>query len=596
MIDWPQNNINKEQWQQLTDLLIQLEPNQKLWLSGYLAASATPPALTKNNAPVTELAAKNKLTILYGSQTGNSEAVANQLKQKAESSGLLTELYSLADFSIKQLAKKHLITLLISTHGEGEAPDDAEEFYEKLFSTKAPELKGLLYSVLALGDSSYELFCHTGKEIDQRLSELGAKAIHDRVDCDVDFEQLSDQWIVDILPKVEQQLSTQDTNNISTLPLQNNQSIVTANRVSPYPAEILTIQKLTGSGSEKNTFHIELAIDPSIIQHQPGDSLAVVAKNNQKTIQNILDYWQLSGNEIFKFKNQTAHIRALLSEQIEITQISKPFVKFMAEFTNNEELLLLVKSHDAFNSYCEQHQLLDLLEEFDPKHTINIQDSLNQLRAITPRLYSIASAQSVDTDEIHLTINLEDATATGSYGLASGLLCNSAKVGDVIDVYVEPNKNFKLPENSATPIILIAAGTGVAPFRAFLQARNEQQANGKNWLVFGNPHFATDFLYQTEWIKLQQQSLLNEIDVAFSRDQNNKVYVQDKLKTKSEQVWQWIQNGANLYLCGDANRMAKGVELTLVEIISEQGEMSTEDAKIYLKNLKRTHKYQKDVY
>jgi len=596
MIDWPQNNINNEQWQQLSELLKQLEPNQKLWLSGYLAASADITSISNNSNPVAKQSAKSILTILYGSQTGNSEAIANQLKHKADAIGLTAELISLADISIKQLAKKQLITLIISTHGEGEAPDDAAEFYEKLFSKKAPELKNLQYSILALGDSSYELFCQTGKEIDQRLSELGAHSIYDRIDCDVDYEENAGQWIEALLPKIQLEFNTNESDNITTLPVHHNQPQKLASRQHPYAAEILTIQKITGSGSTKNTFHIELATNPDFIQYQPGDSLAVVAKNNKDTVQKLLSFWELKGDEQFEFKQQKTSIRALLTEHVEITQISKPLIKFMAEHLDSIELLKLLKSHQAFTTYCKNHQLLDILSYFDPKRTIKTQTLLHQLRAITPRLYSIASAQSMYEDEVHLTINLEAASELGDYGLASGMLCKTAHVGDLIDVYVEPNPHFKLPENTDTSMILIGPGTGVAPFRAFLQERKEQQAKGENWLVFGNPHFSTDFLYQTEWIKLQQQGLLNEIDLAFSRDQTSKVYVQDKLKQKSAEIWQWLQNGANLYLCGDASQMAKDVEQTLLEIFSVQGKMSTSDAHTHLKKLKRANKYQKDVY
>ncbi|TDR18404.1 sulfite reductase (NADPH) alpha subunit [Marinicella litoralis] len=601
MIDWPQNNINPDQCAQLAKVLEQLDSSQKIWLSGYLAGNSL--ATASFSEQVTETAAvKNhkakKLTILYGSQTGNGESVAKNLKSLATEAGLLTEIFSLADISVKQLVKKSLITLVISTHGEGEAPDDADIFYEQLFKKNAPDLTGLQYSVLALGDSSYEYYCQTGKDIDHRLNELGAKRIHERVDCDVDFEPASGQWIDDILVKVEDVIkpSPQDLGNITTLPIQNTESLCVSNKSNPYEAEILTKQKLTGRGSDKNTYHIELAIDPTQVQYQPGDSVAVIADNNPNAVERLLKHWKLQGNEVVTFKQHTKNIKALLTEHIEITQISKPFVKFLSEQIENIELQNLANSHEAFNAYCEQKQLVNLLNEFDPGQKIDVKKSLGHLRAITPRLYSIASSQSIYDDEVHLTINLSNATANGHYGLASGLLCDRAKVGDKVKIYVEPNKHFKLPKNPTTPIILIGPGTGVAPFRAFLQERKEQQASGENWLFFGNPHFATDFLYQTEWLKLQQQGVLNEIDVAFSRDQTHKIYVQDKLKDKSQLIWSWIENDASIYLCGDANHMAKDVEQTLIDIISQHGNLSFGDAKTYLKKLKRTHKYQKDVY
>ena len=602
MLQWPENKTNGQQWQQLNVLLDQLDPDQKLWLSGFLAASArvtntgTTPVITSEKG-----ANKDKLTILFGSQTGNGESVAKNLQSQAEALGLATELFSLADITAKQLAKKTHITLVISTHGEGEAPDDAEQFYEQIFSNKAPDLSAIKYSVLALGDSSYELYCQTGKEIDQRLSELGATQIHERIDCDVDFEEPANQWITGLLPKIESELKQEnpDANNITALPLHglaDAPGSTLASKQKPSLAEILTIQKITGRGSDKNTFHLELAIDPNVIQYKPGDSLGVWAHNGDESVEQLLQHWGLEGDEELSFKNHNEKAKKLLTEHIEITQISKPFVQYLATQINNTELQAMADSHQAYTDYCQDHQLLDLLLTFDPERKVSIQDSLLNLKSITPRLYSIASAQSIEEDELHLTINLEEATALGHYGLASGLLCHGAQVGDQVSVYVEPNANFRLPDDPETPIIMIGPGTGIAPFRSFLQQRQHQQANGKNWLVFGNPHFSTDFLYQTEWLKLQKSGFLQQLDVAFSRDQDHKVYVQDKLKSKASELWHWLEQGAHIYLCGDATRMAKDVENTLLEIISTQGSLSAEEAKHHLKILKRNNRYQKDVY
>ena len=493
-----------------------------------------------------------------------------------------------------------MVTLIISTHGEGEAPDDAEVFHEQLFSKKAPDLSELQYSVLALGDSSYELFCQTGLEIDNRLTELGGKRIHQRIDCDVDFEKPASQWVTGILSEVKSLLATESSpDNITTLPVQsigNNKNSSIINKNNPYLAEILTIQKITARDSIKNTFHIELSIDPDLIHYQPGDSVGVVAQNNTKTVDQILAYWQLNGSEPYTFKSDTLDIRSLLTEHIEITQLSKPFIQFLTTKIENNTLVELATSHASFTDYCRDHQLLDLLLSFDPEHKIPVQDILNELKSITPRLYSIASSQATEEDEVHLTINLESTTTSGHLGLASGLLCDTSEVGDEVAIYIEPNLNFRLPENNDIPVIMIGPGTGVAPFRAFLQQRHESAAKGKNWLFFGNPNFSKDFLYQAEWLKMKKSGLLNQISVAFSRDQTHKIYVQDRLKEQGKQVWEWLENGAHIYLCGDAKYMAKDVEHTLIEIIAEHGTLSTHDAKNQLKRLKQTKRYQKDVY
>ncbi len=595
----PSNQLSDEQWQQLNESIKLLDQQQSLWLSGYLAAQANYAVASNPTADTLSVAAqapvsKSKLTILYGSQTGNGQTVAEQLYSQAQAAGLSAELYSLADFSVKQLSKKQLLTLVISTHGEGEAPDDAELFHEQLFHKKAPSLKDLQFSVLALGDSSYELFCQTGKEIDERLVELGAKRLTDRVDCDVDYEQNAENWIAQVLPLVTEQLKTE--NNITAFPNQVlQQQSPSYNKQNPYLAEVLAVQKITGQGSPKNTFHIELGIDPQHIQYQPGDSLGVLANNSDDLIHAVISHWQADETQVFEFKHQKATLPELL-KTIELTQINKPIIKYLAERTQDEQLLLMAADHQVFTQYVQKHQFIDLLQQFDPESTIAVQDWLDQLRAVTPRLYSIASSQAVHEDEIHLTINLEDASASGFYGLASGLLCANTRPGDELAVYIEPNPNFKLPTDQTQNIIMIGPGTGVAPFRSFVQERVEVGATGKHWLLFGNPHFATDFLYQTEWQKLVKSDQLQHIDLAFSRDQSHKVYVQDKLQQQAERLWQWLEGGASLYVCGDMTHMAKDVENTLIKIIETHGKLSTEQAADYLKTLKRARRYQKDVY
>lgn len=604
-LQWPDAANNGHHWQQLNHLLSQLSPAEQLWLAGFLAGQAQ----TRNQptlAPDTASQPDDQpvLTILYGSQTGNGEGVAKALQARVESAGLAAELHSLADFTVKQLNKTTHVALVISTHGEGEAPDDAELFYEQLFSPKAPKLADLQYSVLALGDSSYELFCHTGKEIDERLTALGAKRLLPRVDCDVDYTTLAQQWQQDLLPVLEQSwpASTQPSCNITQLPVAQapmDHSIspsILVDKHHPVAAEVLAIQPITGRGSLKHTVHIELGIDPKLIQYQPGDSLGIWAHNDAAVVAALLKHWQLNGDEPHEFKGQAKSIRQLLTESVEITQISKPLVQFMAQQQPHPELQTMADVHAEFVAYCEGRQLLDLLLQFDPDNQLGVDHLLPQLKAITPRLYSIASAQSVLDDEIHLTVNLEDATVQGHHGLASGLLCQRLAVDDTVSVYVEPNKHFKPPDDPNAAMIMIGPGTGVAPFRAFMQHRHATGATGDNWLFFGNPHFATDFLYQTEWLKWLNDGTLAKLDVAFSRDQSDKVYVQHKLAAHASEIWQWLGQGAHLYVCGDANHMAKDVEQTLLDIISQQGQLSPAEAAQHLKALKRQHRYQKDVY
>nr|WP_246172650.1 assimilatory sulfite reductase (NADPH) flavoprotein subunit [Marinicella rhabdoformis] len=582
--------------QQVTQIIGQLNSQQKLWLSGYLAAAAqNSTEANPASTPVQLVHPKEKLSILFGSQTGNSETLAEALYQDCQSQGIAAELLSLADVTAKDLKKKSHVALIISTHGEGEAPDDAEIFYEQLFSKRAPELKHLHYSLLALGDSSYELFCHTGKEIDERLSSLGAQSISPRIDCDVDFNEDASRWHQDLLPKVKDTLSS----NITALPTAStlNQSpnlVSSYNRNKPYVAEVLQTQKITADDSDKYVYHIELAIDENAINYQAGDSVGIIAHNDEHLVDGIIELLVATEAEQVQVKDKNISLKEALTKQLEITQISKPFIQFAATHLKDEGLQAIGSDHEKFTRFVADKQLIDLIQIHPELAQLPAQELVDQLRGLTPRLYSIASSGTAFPDEIHLTVGLDHSA--NHNGLASGLLCDRLEEGDEVSIYIDQNKHFKLPTNNSTDIIMIGPGTGIAPFRAFIQERQEQDATGKNWLFFGNPHFDSDFLYQTEWQRFKKQGLLNRIDLAWSRDQSEKIYVQDRLSENSADIWQWIENGAAIYVCGDANRMAKDVENTLIQIISEHGGLDTAAATNKLKELKRNKQYLKDVY
>lgn len=580
--------------QQVTQIIDQLSQEQKLWLSGYLAAAAQHVAPVSSTQTTTEKQTHQLLSILYGSQTGNSAALAEQLYEQCQAQNIAAELLSLADVTTKQLKNKTHIALIISTHGEGEAPDDAEIFYEQIFSKRAPDLKHMQYSVLALGDSSYELFCHTGKALDERFHALGAQRIIDRMDCDVDYSEPATEWQALLLPEVEQALTK--SSNITALPSLNTQqaTVKSHDRNSPYHAEVLQTQKITADESDKVVYHLELGIDENAISYHAGDSIGIWAHNDASLVTEIIGLLQANGEDSYQFKNQSHSLNVLLTEKLELTQISKPFLQFAAEQLNDAQLKTISSDHEQFIAFVQNKQLIDLLHTYPALSQLPVQTLIDQWRGLTPRLYSIASSSAEFPDEIHLTVALEKKA--NHHGLASGLLCDRIQEGDEVAIYVDHNKNFKLPEDSDTDVIMIGPGTGIAPFRAFIQERQAQRANGKNWLFFGNPHFSSDFLYQTEWQRYQKQGLLNRIDLAWSRDQAEKVYVQDRLLERSTEVWQWIEQGAVIYVCGDANHMAKDVESVLIQIISEQGGMNTTTATDHLKTLKRNKKYLKDVY
>lgn len=562
---------------------------QKLWLSGYLAGiSATQDTpIATNNVP------GQKLTILYGSQTGNCRLLAENYAQVSQNKGLNVQIISLSDYKPRQISKEKHLVLIVSTHGEGEAPDDAQIFYDYLFSNKNPNLKSLKYSILALGDSSYEKYCQTGVDLDQQLQKLGAQSVIDRVDCDLDYEELADNWQQKTVEYFAKNLVDSDSKTVP-LSLLKSQPATSYNRHNTYAAEILTIQKITTQESIKNVYHIELDIEDSSITYQAGDSLGIVTNNNNSTIDQFILTHQFDADKSVNFKDKDIPFKQALLV-LEISLINKLFLKFYAQFAQSDALMNITDNHQLFLEYVSQRQLSDVLNEFPSQ--ITEQQLVDNLVKITPRLYSIASSYQSNAEEIHLTVALvESSTENPANGLVSGLLCDQAIEGESVEIYVENNQNFSLPQEHETPIIMIGAGTGIAPFRGFLQERESARATGDNWLFFGNPNFDHDFLYQIELQKFYEKGILTSIDLAFSRDQSEKIYVQDRIKQKAEEIWRWLEKGAHLYICGNKDHMAKAVESELLSLIEHYGDKDSTQAQNYLTELKQNKRYQKDVY
>jgi sulfite reductase (NADPH) flavoprotein alpha-component len=587
--------IDAKQITKLSEVLSDLSKEQKLWLSGYLAGqSIESSSLNQEINQKTSANPEAKLTVLYGSQTGNSRMLAENFFSEAQSQGFQVSLVSLADFKPRQITKENNVALIVSTHGEGEAPDDAEIFYEYLFSNKAPKLSQLNFSVLALGDSSYEQYCQTGVDLDLQLEKLGAKRVVDRVDCDLDFEQSAESWQQQTLEYFAKELgSVSDTNVVPLSLIKNNESVI-YNRNHPYSAEIISLQKITTQDSVKNIYHIELSLEDSNIEYLPGDSIGILTFNQSQDVANLLSQLKIDRNDLVAYKGKELCIEYLLTEILEISLLNRNFLKYYSTLAESSELFSIVDKQDSFNKFVKNRQLIDVLKEYPTP--IGAQDLVDHLIKITPRLYSISSSHKANPEEVHLTIALVELDAGNRTGLASGALCRFAEEGDFVKVYIEANNNFKIPSDAETPTIMVGPGTGVAPFRAFLQERQELGHQGQNWLFFGNPSFENDFLYQLEWQDFIKSGVLNKIDLAFSRDQQQKIYVQHRLQENSEQVWEWLEKGAHFYICGDKDRMAKDVESTLLTIIQEQGNQTQQQAVEYLKQMKRSKRYQKDVY
>ena len=551
-------------------------------------------------APSALAVAAKTLTILYASQTGNAKGVASKLEKSAKAAGINVVLKNIADYKAKGLKNESHLLIVASTNGEGEAPDDAIEFHEYLLGKKAPKLPNLSYSVLALGDSSYEFFCQTGKDFDERLKALGAKQVTARVDCDVDYDSDCESWTASIVESLKDELTQSTAGLAPVIDLPTAGAESQYSKQNPFEAEFSLSQKITGRDSAKDVRHIEIDLGESGLTYQVGDALGVWFENDADLVADLIATLSLTGEEKIKLKvngaNQVFTLTDALTTELEITQTAPAFVEFWAKISGDKALTKIAADKNTAREYAGEHQIIDVVKA--AKTEIDPQFFVESLRKITPRLYSIASAQAEVEEEVHLTVGLVSFDANGEprTGGASSFLANRLEEGQKVRVFVEHNDNFRLPQSDDTPVIMIGPGTGVAPFRAFMQEREARDASGDNWMFFGDQTFTQDFLYQVEWQNYLKSGLLTRMDVAFSRDQAEKVYVQERLKEQASDVFAWLERGAHLYICGDANRMAKDVHQTLVEIIQEHGKLSAEQAEDYLKSLRSNKRYQKDVY
>lgn len=585
--------LSANQQERLQQLVAELNPIQRAWVSGYLAASAQ---LGQDIAPtVSAQAPSSTLTIVYASQTGNTKGVAQQALAYAQEKNLPVELKSVADIKPQQFKKLTHVLFLASTHGEGEPPEDAEPLYKFLGGKKASKLDGLSYSVLSLGDSSYEFFCQTGKDFDERFAALGATSVYDRVDCDVEYETDAQTWIRGAVDAMAKLLESATTSAAPSLAPVTAGAVSQYNKNNPFKATLSVAQKLTGRRSIKDIRHYEISLEDSGIEYQPGDALGIWFSNDSALVDEIIQHIGASADDQVTIGEATYSLSHALTDVLELTQLTPGFMKHYAELVNNDELQALVADNAALRAFIDSHQVADVLVKFPAE--VAAQQFVEGLRKITPRLYSIASSQLDVEDEVHLTVGTlaYDVDGTKRFGGASGFLTRLEDDAE-INVYVEPNDSFRLPVDPSVPVIMIGPGTGVAPFRAFLQHRDQQGADGKNWLFFGNPKFTQDFLYQTEIQRYVGSGLLTNIDLAFSRDQAEKIYVQHRLLEQAEEVFAWLEQGAHVYVCGDATRMAKDVHEALITIVEQVGKRSREDAEAYIDELRADKRYQRDVY
>jgi sulfite reductase (NADPH) flavoprotein alpha-component len=506
----------------------------------------------------------------------------------------------MSDFKANNLKKVQNLLIVASTHGEGDPPDNALSFHEFLHGKRAPKLENLRYSVLALGDSSYEFFCQTGKDFDTRLGELGGTRLYPRFDCDLDYDEPAAEWLAGVLNGLNEAVGGSAVSESE--PAQASQLVEsTYSRTNPFKAEVLENINLNGRGSNKETRHLELSLEGSGLTFEPGDSLGIYPANDPELVQLLLEEmnWDPEQQVTVSKKGEVLTLQDALLSHFEITTLTKPLLEKAAPLSANEKLqdLVAAGNEEQLKQYLEGRDLLDLVRDFTPWIGA-AQEFISILRKMPSRLYSIASSLTANPEEVHLTIGAVRYEAHGRErkGVCSILASERLQPGDTVPVYIQHNENFKLPQNSVTPIIMVGPGTGAAPFRSFMQEREEIGAEGKSWMFFGDQHFVTDFLYQTEWQKWLKSGALTKMDVAFSRDTDEKVYVQHRMLEHSKELFEWLQEGAHLYICGDEKHMAHDVHTTLIEIIEKEGGMSREQAGEYLAEMQQQKRYQRDVY
>lgn len=584
-----------------------LNPMQMAWLSGFFAGRGAAPS----GAPVDFSAlpaaqtpgasALPRMTILFGSQTGNGEGLAHQLEEKVTPRGFNVTVQDMDDYDPTHLAQEQLLYVIVSTHGEGDPPDTAHALHSFLQSDDAPRLEQLKYAVFALGDSSYEQYCQTGKDFDKFLADLGAASLIERVDADVDFEEPAEEWIEAVIDGYqsiagEAGSAPQPSADVLDFPSKGKNQY---SKTNPFPAPVLRNINLSGEGSIKETCHIEIDLADSGLVYEPGDALGVYPKNNPAYVDGLLAALKMDGSERVTVAKQTVPLHHALIEKLDITALSRLLVDKYANLTENEDLkILLDDDHkEDLKDYMWGRQLVDLVED-SPAQGVSPQDFVNILRKMPGRLYSIASSLKAHENQVHLLVA---AVRYHSHdrdreGICSTFLAGRLQPDEKLPIYVQQNKNFRPPADNDARMIMIGPGTGVAPFRAFLEERSAAGATGKNWLFFGDQHHACDYLYGDEWEAMRKDGFLTRLDLAFSRDQAHKVYVQHRITENAKELYAWLEAGAHFYVCGDAEYMAKDVHKALLGLIAQAGGKTEEQAEEYLQAMQAQKRYQRDVY
>ena len=605
----PDIELSEEVLGDVEALANKITHDEAIWISGYfagLARNRVSEEQEKNGIPhaATSPGRTDKqqqdVCVLFATETGNSKELAEQLTQQLSDCGYHVRCSDAAEYKIQHLRKETCLLVISSTHGDGDPPETAKPFFEALQGRKAPELKQLSYAVLGLGDTSYEYFCAAARMLDERLADLGATALAERVECDVDYDEPAANWIEKIKQILLERIPVESAMTVADVVTgPENEAVVARekkyDRRHPFIATVLENQGITGRGSSKEIRHIELSLSDSGLEYQPGDALRVLPVNMPDVVDEILDVMRFTGQE----KINGESLSDSLLREYEITTLTPRFIESWALLSDADELKALPsQGRETLFKYMSSAQIIDVIKQY-PAHGIEPVDFLQGLRKLQPRLYSISSSMEQVYDEVHITVARLDYMLNGSmrYGVASNYLSDQAAVDSSIPVYIHQNNNFRLPDDSSIPIIMIGAGTGIAPYRAFLQQiEAREQTSTAAWLFFGERNFRTDFLYQSEWQHWLHNNFLQRISLAFSRDQKQKVYVQHRLLENARLVYRWIEEGAVVYVCGDASQMAVDVDNTLLTIIKNEAGINDDVAREKLNQMIADRRYLKDVY
>ena len=565
--------------------------DQESWMEGFITGLKHQSNSINNNIKEKN-DSETLINILFGTQTGNSESVAEDLSNFALSNGFKTQINALDDIEMNNLSKMINVAIITSTYGEGEMPDNAQLFWNALSSNTAPQLNNMNYSVLALGDTGYEEFCHAGKLLDTRLEQLGAKRIIKRIDCDVDFEDLAEKWINSVVPKFNPDKKLDVVNKDKTEPI-----VKSWSRKNPYEAIISYNTLLSGPNSNKEIIHYEIDLGDSGLKYEVGDSLSIIPRNKQLLVDQIIE--RLHTSKDFIPSGHEIDIENLLKFKFEILTPTKRLIEYVEKIAEDSELSLILEKKDskALDDFKWGMDVLDFMN-LNPKVDFIVEKFLDLLKPLQHRTYSISSSINKYDNKVHLTISsVRWKNKKRDYnGVCSTYLADDCNEQEKVKIFFTPNKSFRLPEDKDKDIIMIGPGTGIAPFRAFLQEREVTKSSGKNWLFFGDQTRDNDFIYEDELKDMLNKNILTKLDLAFSRDQKEKLYVQHKIYENKKEFFSWIENGSIIYICGDATKMAKDVEDIILKIISEEKNCSFNDSIDYLNKLKKEKRYLRDVY